>query len=725
MRLAKQRRRHGEAARQDRQLIEIAAWHHMTMADEDPGASSRPEQKALLGDISPVSAADTSSSAADSDQEFVDARERSPSTSTKRSSFFELQRNDYRPITPIRPVSPVNEATSLVSPISQTTTEPVSQPIIEPQGQTRERPISEQTITPITQTTAKARGKKPNVDFTDPPESSASAAAYITEGPSRPVQVRDAPLAQPSASTSGGEPTIRPVNERGNSYTNFSRPDTTRQSNNKSPTPSQPATIRTRNSITALPKRTSSISRTSVSTIKQNRQSGASTIASKKLRPPVHASDLERGQKHSSDDTAAVPPFAQGLPDDTLSRKKDAYEPDTTWLTEFYTISYLIFFAFWGTLARLGLEWLTYHPGAVITTPVVWANFAGSLVMGFLVEDSKLFREAWPEHKSSTSRAEKRLSKQSTKSRRSVFSGDFDRYQRRERLKIKARIPLYVGLTTGFCGCFTSFSLFARDMFLALSNDLPTPPYQPGSLNPGYNIARSGGYSFLALLAVIITELTLSIGGFIAGRQMALLFEDYTPRIPTRLTSILLDRLVIVLAWGCWLGSIFLVIWPPDRPGGPSSVGSWSNEYWRGVALFSMVFCPLGCLLRHYMGKQLNKLEPSFPLGTFAANLLGAAVLAACYDIQHIGIGDGSIIGGGMLSCQALEGLIDGFTGCLTTVSTFVAELDALKRKYAWIYGLSTIVAGFCLMVAIMGPVRWTVGWNNPSCIVGYPNKYS
>jgi hypothetical protein len=39
---------------------------------------------------------------------------------------------------------------------------------------------------------------------------------------------------------------------------------------------------------------------------------------------------------------------------------------------------------------------------------------------------------------------------------------------------IKKTIPLYIGLATGFCGLFTSFSTFIRDVFLALSNEAPT-----------------------------------------------------------------------------------------------------------------------------------------------------------------------------------------------------------------------------------------------------------
>ena len=71
-------------------------------------------------------------------------------------------------------------------------------------------------------------------------------------------------------------------------------------------------------------------------------------------------------------------------PADQLVRREDDDEerPASRLMTELYTISYLIFFAIWGTLARLGVQWITFYPGAPMVTPVIWANFGGSLILG-------------------------------------------------------------------------------------------------------------------------------------------------------------------------------------------------------------------------------------------------------------------------------------------------------------------------------------------------------
>ena len=74
--------------------------------------------------------------------------------------------------------------------------------------------------------------------------------------------------------------------------------------------------------------------------------------------------------------------------------------------------------------------------------------------MGFLNEDRELFRG----HAILPSRPE-----------------DSDTSWKPEEKKMKKMLPLYIGLTTGFCGCLTSFSTFLRDVFLAVSNELLSP----------------------------------------------------------------------------------------------------------------------------------------------------------------------------------------------------------------------------------------------------------
>lgn len=383
---------------------------------------------------------------------------------------------------------------------------------------------------------------------------------------------------------------------------------------------------------------------------------------------------------------------------------------------EAYTVSYLILFSILGTLARLGLQALTFYPGAPVQTGVLWCNFTGSLVMGFLAEDRKLFREDFElsearKHSSTKHDAEKARPNKSDLEVQPFISAAQKQAMTKAQASVKRTIPLYIGLSTGFCGSFTSFSSFTRDGYLALSNALPVPVSHTSAapINAASTVHRNGGYGFLAICAVIIPTVVLCIGALVAGAHLALALEPLTPHVPSFYARRFVDRLIVLLAWSAWLGAIILAIWPPDRPSGPIGQASWALEHWRGDALFALVFAPVGCLLRFYTSLHLNGKMSSFPLGTFAVNIFGTALEGMFYDLQHVPLG-------GRIGCQVLQGLMDGFCGCLTTVSTWVAELKGLRLRQAYTYGAASVAAGVGLVVVIMGSLQWTRGFRSPLC---------
>jgi fluoride ion exporter CrcB/FEX len=196
----------------------------------------------------------------------------------------------------------------------------------------------------------------------------------------------------------------------------------------------------------------------------------------------------------------------------------------------------------------------------------------------------------------------------------------------------------------------------------------------------------------------------LSLAGLFVGAHLAIASEPITPTIPFLITRRIVDRIAVFVAWGCWLGAILLSILPPDRF---SSLGA--SETWRGRATFALVFAPLGCLGRFYASLYLNGRVAAFPLGTFAVNISGTVLLAMAWDIAHLP-------SGGVIGCQVLQGIEDGFCGCLTTVSTWVAELTALRRRHAYVYGVASVVVALACMVAIMGGLRWSDGLAGVLC---------
>ncbi|KAL6885727.1 CrcB-like domain-containing protein [Trichoderma evansii] len=356
--------------------------------------------------------------------------------------------------------------------------------------------------------------------------------------------------------------------------------------------------------------------------------------------------------------------------------------------TQVYTLSYLIFFSFLGTLARIGLTALTFYPNTPVLFTTIWANFGGSLIMGFLAEDRMLFLHEWgtPTYDEQLTRARRAEVDEESGSGSSMTVIDLSA-AKKAHLSTKKTIPLYIGLTTGFCGSFTSFSTFIRDVLLALSDNefgLPTTN-------------RSGGYSFLAMLAVIITTVCLTLSALHIGAHLAISTEKYIPSLSFRFVRKVLDRIVVILAWGSWVGAILLSIMPPDLN-------------WRGKVTFALVFAPVGCLARFYLSLYLNGRLSSFPLGTFLANVFGTAVLGMSWDISH------SNFVGSIAGCQVLQGIEDGFCGCLTTISTWVAELNSLRRFHSYIYGAASVLVSLVILIAVMGGLRWTDGFTPPIC---------
>ncbi|KAK5400972.1 hypothetical protein LTR06_011094 [Exophiala xenobiotica] len=384
---------------------------------------------------------------------------------------------------------------------------------------------------------------------------------------------------------------------------------------------------------------------------------------------------------HSGSSTSDVNHITEGVDGsqekETPLQQRRFIVPSTT---EIYIVAHLIFFAILGTLARLGLEAITHYPQAPVLTSVLWANVGGAFIFGFLVEDRRLFREEWGKHTDEWSFRHLQDNPEDTQ----LAAEALKRHR-----KVKTTIPLYIGLATGFCGSFTSFSTFMRDAFLALSDQLAQSQTSVGG-------SGHRGYDFEAVVGVLIIHVAGSIGALNMGAHAALATEKIMPILPFRMIRIFLDPLMTVLGPSCWLGAIFLAIWPP-------------HDDWRGRALFSIIFAPLGCCFRFYVSKHLNGRFWVFPAGTFTANVFGTAVLGMCYDLQHSG-------SRGLLACQVLEGVMEGYCGCATTVSTWVGELDTLQKRHAYLYGTLTLVIGLGSLVIIIGSMLWTEGLQPITC---------
>lgn len=111
-----------------------------------------------------------------------------------------------------------------------------------------------------------------------------------------------------------------------------------------------------------------------------------------------------------------------------------------------------------------------------------------------------------------------------------------------------------------------------------------------------------------------------------------------------------------------------------------------------------------GAYLR-YRFSLYNGMYPNFPVGTFAANILGTWLLAGFTAMSKYSV-DYNDVG-----LQALMyGLITGFCGCLTTISTLVSEVDKLPSKHSYVYAITTnMVAQLGLVLFLNVPSVVTI----------------
>jgi fluoride ion exporter CrcB/FEX len=121
--------------------------------------------------------------------------------------------------------------------------------------------------------------------------------------------------------------------------------------------------------------------------------------------------------------------------------------------------------------------------------------------------------------------------------------------------------------------------------------------------------------------------------------------------------------------------------------------------------------CPAN-LLRFYLSKHLNARIAAFPLGTFIVNMFGTIIEGVSMDLQHSGKLMASVGGINAVPCAVLQGINGGFCGSATTVSTWVAELNGLRRRHAWLYGLASVGLALTFQVVIMGSLGWTAGFD-------------
>ncbi|TDL29553.1 hypothetical protein BD410DRAFT_779993 [Rickenella mellea] len=236
--------------------------------------------------------------------------------------------------------------------------------------------------------------------------------------------------------------------------------------------------------------------------------------------------------------------------------------------------------------------------------------------------------------------------------------------------------PLYTGITTGFCGSLTTFSSWQLDIFLSWAN-------KSHFHRDWFRDVIDGLSKTFFTLAISLSSVTLGIH---LSKPVARHFPVLRPPpVPVRraLTA------ACILTYVATIPVYFRL--SPD---------------FRHQTTSAMLFSFPGALTRYILAVKVTPLVKLLPMGTLLANTSATALLGMFHVLQRTHALPSKI------ACGILQGLIDGYCGCLSTVSTFAVEVGAMNAKKAWLYvGLSWSISQLLLLV-IIGPSWWRGGIN-------------
>lgn len=226
---------------------------------------------------------------------------------------------------------------------------------------------------------------------------------------------------------------------------------------------------------------------------------------------------------------------------------------------------------------------------------------------------------------------------------------------------LRGMLPIYTGLSTGLCGSITTYSKFNQQVSQMIVGETIT-----------------SGESYFTAFAAIILGLAAPICSFKFGQDISNEVRNrFGVRNGTDFTR--QHRSIKISKFINYSSPIFLLL-------------SWisllvvsivyRDTYEIMYPCLSGVLAPFGAVLRYVLSKLNTNpcycLKKGFPkrffMGTFLANFIGSIVMALV----------SVVLLWTSLSCPwhtFFKSLQGGFCACLTTVSTFVSEITAMRTK--------------------------------------------
>ncbi|XP_016483650.2 fluoride export protein 1 [Nicotiana tabacum] len=394
--------------------------------------------------------------------------------------------------------------------------------------------------------------------------------------------------------------------------------------------------------------------------LQSNRYSGSGRLRLTGENAPEHGVvvPISEGWSHDPNAMSSVAPVSPSKLILQTEHKKNEEKTEVPWVLEY--ASCLLFqavFGILGVLLRYGLQ-ILFGPrivGATSDLSYMYLDLPSNMVGSFLM--------GWVG---------------------AVFKEDISRFS----------TSLAIGLSTGFLGSLTTFSGWNQKM-LDLSVEHQWVFVVLGYLIGLFLVAYSFIFGVETAKGVRWLYRRATMNSFNSG-------TDYHWRVDTykRYVLVILFLLCILLVlWGMSIGLEVTEF----------SSGSTKAQLW-----LACIVGPFGVWIRWFLarlnGRGLGKsgLLKWVPFGTLIANVLAACVMAALATLKKA------------VKTQRCDtvasGIQFGLLGCLSTVSTFIAEFHAMREsKYPWrayVYALSTMLMSFVLGTLIYSVFVWTQNFN-------------
>ncbi|TMW84195.1 hypothetical protein EJD97_025640 [Solanum chilense] len=394
--------------------------------------------------------------------------------------------------------------------------------------------------------------------------------------------------------------------------------------------------------------------------LQSNRYSGSGRLRLIGEKAPEHrvvvpiSEDTMFGSNAMSSVTPVSPIKIISQPD----HKKNDEKTEVPWVLEYTScLLFLAVFGILGVLLRYGLQKL-FGPGIVGATSdhsYMYLDLPSNMVGSFLMGWFGV-----------------------------VFKEDISRISSQ----------LAIGLSTGFLGSLTTFSGWNQKM-LELSVE-----GQWVFVVLGYLLGL-----FLVAYSIIFGIETAKGANWLyrrANMNSSNSGTDYPWRLDSckrHLIVILFLLLILASLWGMSIGLEVHEF----------SSGSPKAQLW-----LACIVGPFGVWIRWFLarlnGRGLGKsgLLKWVPFGTLIANVSAACVMAALATLKKAVNTE---------TCDTVaSGIQFGLLGCLSTVSTFIAEFHAMRgSKYSWrayVYALCTTLISFVLGTLIYSVPVWVENFN-------------